>query len=583
MNVAIGLTCLIALLSLPTRVLAQPAPPPRLSVAGKGGPTSDPDLNTYITRRDLEAAPFATQHFLIRGPRYREKVRIGNWAEAIYRQVETELGTKLPFRRGRFIRVTLDEKPGHANVSPAQSVLQGNLVQRLNITNLHRLDQEEMLEALSFLLCSRLVWQANVRAGRPQRVPELAEWFSTGLAQHMTPGLLTRDRALVCDMWKDGRSPVIYDLLQQVVFKQGRTNEKAASALLYGFLKEQPDARQLFRKLFIQWANGDDVDYNWLLDNMEAVATEEQLEQDWDLYMALNDSQRKVWNRPLLEQVEGLKALLRFTPRSLGVTGHPKPGQLMTWDDLPNFAEDDPSRDLILGQLQTRLGLLGLGQPPNFKELLGEFSAYLAGVSSEPPNKLGRPRSEVVSENLKKRLAWAERQLALFQIRLEDARSLIELARPATPEQLAALEPMAPPDGPIYVLPPGSRRPSTSPPRQARAPASPPRVPFPPAPSTSRPPDLPPPPNFTQTPRGTVPGFSPRTGQVPDVIVAERPREVAPRSGAEPDQADLLGPITPTYPTQTTAPTPDDKYLLPENPTREEMRALLDKLEREKR
>jgi len=423
-------------------------------------PTSDPELNRYIAARDLNEMPFPTTHFLVRGGDYQDKVRIGNWAENIYRQVEGELNTKLPFNKASPIRITLERRPGAPGASPAQSIMRNDLVQRLTINNLKRTDQEDMLESLSFLLCSRLVWQEarrlNGRQGKMvTQAPNMAEWFSTGLAQHMIPGLRNRDRNIVCDAWRAGRAPVIYDLLQHVVFRPGRQNEKASSAFLYAFLKDQPDWTRLVRRLFIVWAQGGDISYDWLLENMEDIDEELDLEKEWDLFMAWNDGQRKVWNRPMLEQVDQLKGLLRFTPRSIGVLGHPRPGQLMTWDDLPEIPRDDPSREMIISQLQTQLGIIGLGQPDNFTDLLGEFNAYLNAVASEPPKRLTRSRKPVVENTLAQRLARAERQLALFQLRLEDARSMIDMLRPPTKAQLAALEPDAP-TGVIYAIPPGS-------------------------------------------------------------------------------------------------------------------------------
>jgi len=444
------------LFCLTAQLFAQPAAPRR-----HDAPTSDPEINRYIAARDLNEMPFPTIHFLVRGGDYQDKVRIGNWAETIYRQVEAELNTKLPFNQASPIRISLEKRPGAPGASPAQSIVQNDLVQRLSINNLKRTDQEDMLESLVFLLCSRLVWQeARRRNGRNGKMvtqaPNMAEWFSTGLAQYMIPGLRNRDRNIVCDAWRDGRSPVIFDLLQHVVFRAGRQNEKASSAFLYAFLKDQPDWTRLVRRLFVVWSEGGDIDYDWLLENMEEIEEELDLEKDWDLFMAWNDGQRKVWNRPMLDQVEQLKALLRFTPRSIGVLGHPRPGQLMTWDDIPEIPRDDPSRQMIISQLQTQLGILGLGQPDHFTNLLGEFNSYLVAVAAEPPKrKIVRSRTPVVENTLAQRLARAERQLALFQLRLEDARSMIDMLRPPTKAQMAALEPDAP-TGVIYAIPPGS-------------------------------------------------------------------------------------------------------------------------------
>lgn len=359
--------------------------------------------------------------FGVRGGSYARNVQLATWAGDIASRLEAELNVRIPFKPQQPLWIILNQDADtQPRVLETEAMKGDQLIQRVIVHNIDQADQEDLLEAITSLLCNRLaMWKAWNR-GEPNPLRKVPDWFTTGLAQHMLSDLLARNRRVYLGMWQRDKEIRPLDLLDKGgVFPGGRLHAKTCSALLYGWLKDHPDFAGVTRDMFKAWSTQQSVDTQWLIRRLGGIDSRIDLEMEWDLYVASNTKKINLWNRSFEKQVTKLKELMRFYPQELGIDFHVK--RPVEWPDMISMPRTDDFH-AIIGQLQARLALLSLGQSFGFQEVVAEFDAFFQGLSRADTATGGRP-SAAQQARLANQLARAQGSLNRFEQRVKAAKS----------------------------------------------------------------------------------------------------------------------------------------------------------------
>lgn len=180
-----------------------------------------------------------TQRFGAFGFPSSQAVTMVGWAEDVTRRFETLTGLVVPFAKGDRIdfRSAAKRPDAQGRIGRAQGVVDGDLLQRIRISSPEALDQEDLLETLTWMLVNRCAWNARSLA-HAAKAPESPAWLSVGIAQNLYNEQRDRNLDLASRQQADGQIPAVSTLLRHTVLADGRWDEKSLCGLLVAFLNE---------------------------------------------------------------------------------------------------------------------------------------------------------------------------------------------------------------------------------------------------------------------------------------------------------------------------------------------------------
>lgn len=139
------------------------------------------------------------------------------------------------------------------DVIKQQGLDDGRLKQKLIIVNSDRVDQEDVLEGLCWLLLNRYIIMKQPRGEDPESMPD---WLSTGLAQHLYPRLRKRNHDAVTALLEESTPVAVEALVSLTYLPYGRWLNKIYLGVFAGWLLDAPDAVQRLGKWFRVLASG---------------------------------------------------------------------------------------------------------------------------------------------------------------------------------------------------------------------------------------------------------------------------------------------------------------------------------------
>jgi hypothetical protein len=212
------------------------------------------------------------------GPDSGQNLQLVAWAEHLGLQVEEWIGVPLrwtgsesilfrcrPAVTGELARFTLRETPG------------GLAAAEIEVIGFATLDQEDLQEELARLLVHRMV------GGRAGAAPPA--WFTTGVAQLVTPSTRERDFADVLRRWREGKEDRVADVLGWHRLPRGRWGGKASAAAVVAWLADQTNFSALQAAMFERWRSGVPVTAEWLSGRLPGMQGEADLEKAFDLWL----------------------------------------------------------------------------------------------------------------------------------------------------------------------------------------------------------------------------------------------------------------------------------------------------------
>jgi hypothetical protein len=379
--------------------------PARAQVSGAAARASSPAVSS-------------TRRFAVSGMTSGENVLLAAAAEEVAEKIESLVSRPLPFARGLPLRLMAGytESNRVGRVVRAQGWADRALGQRLLITNPDRVAQEDLLEALAWLLLNRYVIVRQAVSERERAPGEVPEWFSVGVAQNLYVSLRDRNARVAVRRWQRGTSPSLEDLMDRSYLPEGRWSEKAYCGLAVDWIASVPRAVELFDALFRRWSAGESVTPAWLSAAMLGATNVAALEIQWDLRVARYGQPRRIVGRSAGESMALLEAVRALNYEALGLVVAP---EMLAVTDLRQLVplRQEPWLQAAAPALALKVRSLAWGGSDDFAAVVEAYARFFDALTERPARGLlarllRRPASDAALRN---RLARADRELSAFR------------------------------------------------------------------------------------------------------------------------------------------------------------------------
>ena len=334
------------------------------------------------------AAIASSDHrFLVSGMTSAENMVLAGKLSELAGRVEDKTGMPLPMQRDQILGVMVQSA-----ASPDTEVLKmqgwddGRFYQRLIVPGALRLDGEDLMEAVCWLLLNRYAAEytpAVQRLGMGATVPD---WVSAGLAQSTQAALKSRNRDWISRELADGRALPLAQVIKQELLPPGRWREKAYAAAAVEFLFPERDLNA-WARLFKAAGTKQAIDAAWLRKNSPALP-DKNPESAWRAYLDEFVRGRVVeaWSDRGLQLEEKLLQALNFVPREMTADVPAEVPPELFARDLIDY-RGQPWTFPVAGALSLQVQSLKLGAPPLLQEALASYAAFFAQLSTPPPEK----------------------------------------------------------------------------------------------------------------------------------------------------------------------------------------------------
>ncbi|HMO03966.1 MAG TPA: hypothetical protein PKC67_02235 [Kiritimatiellia bacterium] len=236
--------------------------------------------------------PTVTSHqrnFLVADMPKRDAVEIAVWAESVRERFMGWVGSPLPHGRAYPVVITASlraEEPGGRVLRALDRASDGSLRQELTMVNPADMDQEDVLEALSWLLAHR--WVVVRMAERSRNVPVLPDWLTVGIAQNLYPELRVRNYGEVVAMEQAGSYHPAATVFDMRFLPPGRWPEKARAGLVVAWLSETIGPERLLASCAERVVVGLPVDVAFIQE-LAGLPDPRSVNMAWDVWMARQD------------------------------------------------------------------------------------------------------------------------------------------------------------------------------------------------------------------------------------------------------------------------------------------------------
>lgn len=190
-----------------------------------------PESAVRVGQPGRAAITSADRRFMVSGLTSAENMLLARKLAEQADQVEAKTGLPLPLRRDQVLGVMVQSSsaPG-APVLKMQGWDDGQFYQRLVVPSVVRLDEEDLMEGICWLLLNRYAAEytpAGQRIGTGAGVPE---WISAGIAQNTQAALRSRNRDWISRELGEGRAMPLAQVVKLDQLPPGRWREKAYAA-----------------------------------------------------------------------------------------------------------------------------------------------------------------------------------------------------------------------------------------------------------------------------------------------------------------------------------------------------------------
>ena len=282
--------------------------------------------------------PSITSHqrnFIVTDMPKRDAFEIAVWAESVRERLSEWAGAPIPGERSYPIVISalLRTNEPTGRVLKAQDVTEdGFLRQEITMINPAAMDQEDVLEAVCWLLLNRWIQRhqpADERIKNPGAYPD---WFAVGVAQNLYPELRERNHREVREREASGERVSAASVFEQVYLPPGRWPEKARAGLVTAWLAEALTPTELLGKTSAHIAAGGKLDAQ-LFARLLFLSDERSVNMGWDVWMARMD--KRLIPGVMSFDISGVTRVLELRPEQFGVVmPSPLPGGRLTVDQL---------------------------------------------------------------------------------------------------------------------------------------------------------------------------------------------------------------------------------------------------------
>ncbi len=364
------------------------------------------------------AVSSASRRFLVTGLDPAAAMSLAVAAEEAAARLEAILRRPIPFARNQpvIFSARRDEKTGRGLVVKGQGWTDRGLAQELEIVNVEQVDQEDLLEALSWLLANRYLAARQTAASRRARLAETPEWLSAGLAQNLYQSLRARNARLALKQWLDGKPMSVPEIVALHYLPAGRWSEKAFCGVLTDWLLSSPARLNVWDRLVAILAVHTPVTAPGLAEVLLGKNDPRELEKHWELWLAHQMQIRRMGKASEDDPVKELEAQLVIRPEEWPELESLELPETLTLAQLIEHREEKwmPS---VAWRLEIGIRHLGLGRDKAFQRVLDSYGAFVSALAPrKTPGLFGwfrRLRPNDVA--LRKRLEAAGRSLEEYR------------------------------------------------------------------------------------------------------------------------------------------------------------------------
>lgn len=384
-----------------------------LAAAGAGTPAEESASHT-----PPHAVFSASRRFVVKGLPSADALALALAAEDAAGRLEAFLGKPIPFSRNQ--PVVLAARAGPAEAPGRAVAVEGwtdrGLTQKLDITNVERLDQEDLLEALGGLLVNRYL---ATRQRPPARRAELAEapaWLSVGLAQNLYQSLRARNARLALKRWEEDRPLSVSDILALRYLPEGRWSEKAFCGVFVDWLFSAPADPGRWDRLADASAESPVLTASVLARVVLQRDDPRELEKHWELWLARQTQVRRMGESSAADTLAEFEERLTARPGEWPEVRAPDLPETLTMGELIPY-RTEPWMPAVVLRLQVGLGTQGFGMDYGLRRVRDLYLAYLSAlVPGRPPGLFGWLRPSRSGEvRVRERLRAADEALAAYK------------------------------------------------------------------------------------------------------------------------------------------------------------------------
>ena len=347
-------------------------------------------------RRDAGGSPGQAGHasiysadrrFMVSGMTSAENMVLAGHLAELAEKVEAITGGPLPMERDQILGVMVQSSSApDAEVLMMQGWDDGRFYQRLVVPGRLRMDGEDLMEGVCWLLLNRHAAEHTPPAQRTGMGATVPDWVSAGLAQNTQAALKSRNRDWIARELADGRVLPLAQVVKQELLPPGRWREKAYAAAAVEFLFPDGEA-DAWAALFQANGRKDAIDPAWLRRHCPALA-ERNPEAAWREHLAAQARRRTVeaWTDRSLQIEERLLQTLNFQPRALAAEVPPEVPQELFARDLIAYRGQGWT-PAVASALSLQMQNLKLGAPPILQDVLSCYAAFFDQLSTPPAEK----------------------------------------------------------------------------------------------------------------------------------------------------------------------------------------------------
>jgi hypothetical protein len=282
--------------------------------------------------------PSITSHqrnFIVTDMPKRDAFEIAVWAESVRERLSEWAGAPIPGERSYPIVMSalLRTNEPTGRVLKAQDVTEdGFLRQEITMINPAAMDQEDVLEAVCWLLLNRWIQLRQPAAERTKNPGAYPDWFAVGVAQNLYPELRERNHREVREREASGDRATAVAVFEHVYLPPGRWPEKARAGLVTAWLAETLTPTELLGKTSVHIADGGKLDAETIARLINASGVR-SVNMGWDVWMARMD--KRLIPGVMSFDISGVTRVLELRPEQFGVVlPSPLPGGRLTAEML---------------------------------------------------------------------------------------------------------------------------------------------------------------------------------------------------------------------------------------------------------
>lgn len=334
----------------------------------------------------------ANRLFMVSGIEAADAAQLALWAEDVASRVEQCLKLTLPVFKSQPIHIAgrVHTQMSDSRVVKAQGYVDGMLTQRLLLVNPSRIEQEEVLEGLCWLLANRYIIRRQSVDERRNHLGEAPDWLSTGLAQNLYPQLRARNARDVLDRWGTSTRRSLDDVMRMEYLPEGRWSNKSFCGLAVGWLLELPAPDRRSAAVFRALAGRERITPAWLAAQETGFENEWQLQQAWQDWVTAQTTHERDWGQLGQEHMDALKGALLIEPAG-GATASAMDGHTLG-ELIP--ARREPWVQDVAAERRAEMQQLALGRPPEFLQVVRGYEGFLDALTA--PTNSALPELELV-------------------------------------------------------------------------------------------------------------------------------------------------------------------------------------------